>query len=221
MITAKNWNSFHFGEKDIPDVYGKVFKRCYVLFADFCNFTKFFSSSDNLEDIEPLFKQFYTRSRESIHMNEGMLDKILGDGFIAVWGLPKMAEHAEQKIFACVKELNLISLELAEEWQSLVDVEIDVTGMRFGLSKGRLITINRNEAYPGVSILGDPLNMAARLQSIAEPQHLACSNRAYHSLKKLDLNFKAQGILSDVKGFGAVKYHSVKVHDFVNREESL
>lgn len=213
----KSWYKFHFGSdcvngwQDLPDFFGKIFRNCFILFADFCNFTRFFSASDNLDELEPLLRKYYTSSRKVIHHNYGMLDKILGDGFLAIWGLHKYNFDMETNIIKCVKELNEIGLEIAGEWQSLIDVHIEEVGMRFGLAKGKIITIKRNDTYPGLSIVGEPINLSARLQARAEPGELVVSNKAFSNLRKLSLNFKNQKTDIEVKGIGAVKSFCINV----------
>lgn len=214
----KFWYSYHFGShyvkqlKEDPDLFGQEYSNCFVLFADFCNFTKFLSSSDQLEDIEPTIRNYYSDSRKAIHKSCGMLDKIMGDGLLSIWGIHECPCDIESNIIKCVVELNKIGLQFSEEWQAMIDIEIRETGMRFGLSKGRLITIKRNDTYPGIAILGDPINMASRLQVFAKPQHLVCSNRAFNSLKHLDLDFVNQENIDEIKGFGRIKSHSLNLH---------
>ena len=214
-----NWYSFHFGSdfvnnnQHLPDYFGKSFNNCYILFADFCNFTRFFSASESLEDIEPILREYYTEVRKSIHKNKGMLDKILGDGFLAVWGLHECTGKTEKNILQCVTELNSIGLTIAHKWQSQIDVYIQDIGMRFGVAKGRLITIQRNETYPGLSILGDGINMSSRLQGIANPSELVCSNKAYKVLSNYSEGFTENATDINIKGFGMVKLYTIDINE--------
>jgi len=214
-----NWYSFHFGSdfvknnQPLQNYFGKSFNNCYVLFADFCNFTRFFSASESLEDIEPILQEYYTEARKSIHNNKGMLDKIMGDGFLAIWGLHECTNDTEKNILQCVIELNSIGLTTAKKWQSIIDIYIKNVGMRFGMAKGRLITIQRNETYPGLSILGDTINMASRLQGIANPSELVCSNKAFKVLSHYSKGFTENATDINIKGFGVVKSYTININE--------
>ena len=217
-----NWHLFHFGREfvtknqPLPDYFGKSYNNCYIMFADFTNFTTFFSASDNLEDIEPILQDYYTKARHVIHQHHGMLDKILGDGFLAVWGLHDKSCDIENCLAKCVVELNELSLNVAKRWQKIIDIHVEETGMSFGLAKGRLITIRRNKTLPGLSILGNSINMAARLEKEAGSGELMCSNKAHSGLAKLNLNFKENPTETDIKGFGNVKSFKIDINDIKN-----
>jgi len=208
-----SWLRFHFGsafvdkQTNMPVFSGK-YEDCYVLFADFGNFTKFFSASNNISLIEPLISNYYIKSRKIIHKYGGMLDKILGDGFLIVWGIHNNINDVEESsILNCITELLEESLFLAKKWQEIIDISIDNKGMSFGLSKGEVVAIQRNDVYPGISILGDSINLSSRLQSMATSNQLIYSNRCHKFFENLNINSKISTL--DVKGIGLVLSHIV------------
>ena len=212
-----NWYSFHFGStfvnnnQPLPDYFGNSYNDSYVLFADLCNFTKFFSASDNINEIEHILQEYYTLARKAIHKNFGMLDKILGDGFLIVWGIHIQKENIEKYIFQCITELNEIGIATSKKWQSIIDSSISSCGMKFGLAKGKLLTIQRSENYPGIAILGSAINMASRMENMAQPGKIVCSNKAFKKLSHFSKEFKSENSDSDVKGFGLVKTHTITI----------
>lgn len=218
-MTPNDWYSFHFGSKqaNAPDfnptaLFGACHPDCYVMFADFCSFSSFFQATDKIELVEPLMTSFYSQVRKAIHRHDGMLDKILGDAVLAVWGLHQRGPKLVPAMLAAARELVNITHRVAEEWQSHIDLLVEPKGLRVGLSKGSIIVIRRDLNYPGLSILGNPINLAARLQVAADPNQLVCSNQVYKDLEAAELsapfqpykNHNAEAFVA-AKNFGPVK----------------
>ena len=214
-----DWYAFHFGSKftESPDfdpdsLYGHGNPECYVLYADFCSFTAFFKATENTACIEGLMTSFYSQLRKSIHKHSGMLDKFLGDAVIAVWGLHVREENMIQSILQASAELAEIARGVAEEWQSQIDLLVEPKGLRIGVSKGPVIVIRRDYSYPGLSILGNPVNLACRLQAAAQANQMVCSNLVYQAAAEAKLNapfqpFKNQSMEGclEAKNYGQIK----------------
>ena len=217
---AADWYAFHFGSKfaESPDFnpeglfgHGGT-PECYVLYADFCSFTSFFKATENTRCIEPLMTSFYSELRKAIHERSGMLDKFLGDAVIAVWGLHVRENDMIQAVLETCNELAAIANRVAEEWQSRIDLLVEPKGMRIGLSKGPIIVIRRDLHYPGLSILGNPINLASRLQAAATANQLVCSNLVYQDAASARLHDRfqpykgaAEAAYLEAKNYGAIK----------------
>jgi len=214
-----SWYAFHFGSKfanstsfDPETLYGAINRECYIMLADFCSFTSFFKATEDLALIDPLMTSFYSQIRKAIHKHFGMLDKIIGDSVVAVWGLHVWEENIVQSIFSTAQEMVAIARQIAAEWQSQIDLLIEPKGLRLGLSKGPIVVIRRDPVYPGISILGNPINLAARLQAAAQPNQLVCSNLVYKDIEKAGLNValvpyknESSEEFLNAKNFGMVK----------------
>jgi class 3 adenylate cyclase len=220
---SANWYAFHFGSQVATSsdfkpeqLFGNVRDNCYVMFADFCSFTSFFKATKDIRQVEPLISSFYTQIRKIIHRHNGVLDKIMGDGFIAVWNLypEKGDQHEEtlQSILKASKELSIISLEIANLWQEKIEPIIKPKGIRIGLTKGEILIIRRNEEYPGLSLIGNPINLASRLQSIAKENELICSEDVFndYQLKIPTISFEEYINSCGEKQFHAKNYGFVK-----------
>ena len=213
------WYSFHFGSQQVASadfnpagLFGACHPDCYVLFADFCSFSTFFKATENLAIVEPLMTSFYSQVRKAIHRHDGMLDQILGDGVLAVWGLHKSAGDAASRLVAVAAELVQITSQIATQWQSHIDLLVEPKGLRIGLSKGSIIVIRRDQTYPGLAILGNPINLASRLQTAARANQMVCSNQVYQDLERAGLTanfrpYKSQNddAFVDAKNIGPVK----------------
>ena len=218
-----NWYAFHFGNKvaqsaqfDPNSLFSDNQRECYVMIADLCSFTAFCKATDNMKTVAPLITGFYSQVRSAILQHGGMLDKIIGDAVVALWGLHSSQDLAIDSALEASHELSLIANQLCEQWQSQVDLLIEPKGVRIGLSKGPIVVIPRDEKYSGLSLLGNAINLAARLQQAAEANQLVCSNLVYKDVEQASLNASfrpyagqsTQGFI-DAKNYGPIKAWSM------------
>lgn len=182
---SPQWYFYHFGSHQAASsdfqpeaLFGRSFRGCYVLVSDFCSFSKFLWATPEVEIINPLLTSMYTEMRRSIQGAGGMLSQIVGDAVIGVWGIPGTTANSKN-ILQCAREITEIGIRYAEDWQDSIDLLIEPRGMRSGLSKGEIALIKRDSDYEGMACLGSSINLATRLQVLAEPNELLCSNAAH------------------------------------------
>ena len=192
-----NWYAFHFGSRfvnspefEVASLHANSREDCYVMMADLCSFSAFFKATEQEKVAERMMTRFYSETRKAIHNQHGMLDKIVGDAVIAVWGLHHRSENMLGGTLIAAVELVAIARAISEEWQAHVDEVIEPKGLKVGVSKGRIMMIPRDFAYPGLSLLGNPLNLASRLQLAAQPNQLVCSNQVYQDAQRCRLDYQ-------------------------------
>lgn len=176
-----------------------------VLFLDIAGFTK------RVEKIEPketahFLNSFFTEMTEAIFKYEGTLDKYLGDGLMAVFGVPFEKEnHSELAIKAAIEmreKLEDINKDLKAEEQIRI---------RIGIHCGRLICGDfgspRRVDY---TVLGNNVNIASRLESkIAKPDEIIISEAIYKNVADKSL-FQEIGI-KQIEGISEpIKVYKVK-----------
>jgi len=147
-----------------------------VLSADFCSYSKFVHASSSDKDlITSIMARFYRGLRKIIRQHGGILDKFIGDGLLAYW-LPE--DNVSERLRDCVKGIIGISVKLAIEWQFQIDLSVEPKGMRVGAAIGPLLFIPENPDRTGtIHAIGESINIAARLHSIADPNTFVISNR--------------------------------------------
>jgi len=182
------------------------------MFADFCSFTSFTRATESTRLMESLLTSFYTQARKINHRHGGMLYQIVGDSVVCVWGLRATKDNAVPSILETAAELVSMTAAVAEDWQSHIDLIIEPKGLRLGLSKGSVMVIRRDNVYPGLLLFGNPINLASRLQSVAQPNQLVCSNAAYKDIEQAGLSAKFEPFRGessesflDAKNFGPLK----------------
>jgi len=150
-----------------------------VLFADVRGSTRIAEQTTSAE-FRRLLQRFYGLATTAIEANGGIVDKFLGDGVMALF-IPVIAgeNHAARAIKA--------AQEIRDEVEGS---DLPGQGVRVGVG------VQTGSAFVGVlgsddkldfSALGDTVNVAARLGSLAGPGELVASRAAWNSAR-LPLN---------------------------------
>jgi class 3 adenylate cyclase/tetratricopeptide (TPR) repeat protein len=126
-----------------------------VLFADLVGFTAYSEGRDS-EEMRELQGRYFETVREVIARYGGTVEKFIGDAVMALWGAPVAQEDdAERAVRA--------GLDLVDAVRGLgPGVEI-----RAGILTGEA-TVNLGATDQGM-VVGDIVNTASRLQSVATP----------------------------------------------------
>jgi adenylate cyclase len=138
-------------------------RDCTVLFLDIRDFTKV------AEGLEPtrlvdLVNAFFGEMTEVIFAADGMLDKYLGDGIMAVWGaLLPQPDHAAR---ACRAALQMVE-HLGEIMPAWSERGWPQLAIGIGLSSGPMAVGNMGSARRfNYTAIGDNVNLGARLQDL-------------------------------------------------------
>ncbi|MDX2168350.1 MAG: adenylate/guanylate cyclase domain-containing protein [Deltaproteobacteria bacterium] len=134
-----------------------------VLFSDLQGFTKM---SEGLapEQLVLLLNEYLGDMTDCVFGEDGMLDKYVGDGVMAVWGAPvAQADHALRacrSALAMVDKLAVINARnAARGWPTL--------RVRIGLNSGPMVFGNMGSAgHLSLTVMGDNVNLGARLEGI-------------------------------------------------------
>ena len=177
-----------------------------VLFCDIRGFTPMAERLDP-EAVVLLLNDFYNLMIETTFKHDGTLDKFLGDGVMCVFGAPiARADHAMQAVRTALDMQDGIaglSSRFTREGRPPIAVGI-------GVSAGEVVagTVGSEDRMEYTAI-GDSVNLAARLESIAKPGQVLISQ---HTLDMVDdhVQAKAMGAIR-VKG----KEEEVEVYEVI------
>lgn len=153
-----------------------VRREVTVLFADFQGFTTLSESSDP-EDLYRILSRCQAAFVEAIYAHEGTIDKFTGDGLMALFGASQALEnHAER---AC-----RVALAMQAAVARLSDEEAVRLGqplrLRIGINAGEVIVGALGAArHADYTVIGDTVNIAARLESLAEGGCVLVSQSVY------------------------------------------
>lgn len=140
-----------------------------VLFADLRGFTSL-SESMPPELLVEVLNDYLDAMTEVIFEHDGLLDKYIGDGIMALWGAPLPSDdHAFQACHAALRMVARLE-ELQSTWRSrgLPPVQMGV-----GINTGPMIVGNigsqRRFTYTAV---GDHVNLGSRLEELTKHYNL-------------------------------------------------
>jgi adenylate cyclase len=133
-----------------------------ALFCDIRSFTTIAEARDPAETIE-LLNDYYTLMMDAIDGEGGIVNQMVGDGLMAIFGAPlPRSDHRQAAVLAARQMIELIRLFNAERaGQGKVQIQIGV-----GVASGQVIA-----GYTGThhratyTCVGDTVNVAARLES--------------------------------------------------------
>ena len=140
-----------------------------VLFADVVAFTPL-AEGESPERVVSLLNELFSMLSEVVFRHQGTVDKFIGDCLMAVWGAPvETGKHAVLALEAATDMMNL--LETANEtWKTKYGVELRLA---VGINSGEVIVGNiGSEKRMEYTVIGDTVNVAARLEAIAKPNQV-------------------------------------------------
>ena len=137
-----------------------------VLFCDLRGFT-FLCERERPEDVVDLLNVFFEKANAMVEVHGGSINKLLGDGLLALFGAPTpLAAHADAAADCALDLLDWVRAlrERGGVWTHLAcGIGID-TG---DVVLGPIGSASRRE----YTAIGSPVNRAARLQALAEREH--------------------------------------------------
>jgi class 3 adenylate cyclase/tetratricopeptide (TPR) repeat protein len=197
-----------------------------VLFADLVGFTTLSEHRDP-EEVRDLLSRYFDRSRLLIERYGGTVEKFIGDAVMAVWGTPVAREDdAERSVRAALALTHAITA-LGEE------VGMPELRVRAGVLTGSA-AVEVGAEGEGM-VLGDTVNTASRLQSIAAPgtvlvddvtrraseSAIAYEDAGVHEVKGREQPVHAYTALRVVAGTGGARRRAGLEAPFVGRDTEL
>jgi adenylate cyclase len=159
-------NRTQFLESAIFDrYYWGVEEEVTILFCDMRGFTQF--SENRLPfDIVFLLNQYLSRMSEAIEDAGGYVDKYIGDGIMAIFGIGKPARQGAREALAGVKAmggvLEALNMSLRNDLRQPLDVAL---GLDTGpVILGRIGSAEKEHAARHITALGDTVNTASRIE---------------------------------------------------------
>lgn len=158
-----------------------VGREVSVLFSDIRGFT---SRSETMpaEDIVQMLNAYFERMVEIVFEYEGTLDKFVGDEIMALFGAP--VSHPDDPIRAVRAALAMLDdlrdFNAGREAQGLTTFEIGI-----GLNSGDVVAgyIGSSKAMQ-YTVIGAPVNLAARLCSAARGMQVLISETTWNSVRE-------------------------------------
>src|SRR5947209_8476252 len=194
-----------------------------VLFADLVGFTTLSEFRDP-EEVRELLGRYFDRCRTLIERYGGTVEKFIGDAVMAVWGTPVAREDDAERAVRTALALTQAVTALGEE------VGMPELRVRAGVLTGNA-AVELGAEGEGM-VLGDTVNTASRLQSIAQPgtvlvddvtrrateAGIEYEDAGEHQVKGRDQPVRAWTALRVVAGVGGVRRSAGLEAPLVGRE---
>ncbi|HNN93220.1 MAG TPA: adenylate/guanylate cyclase domain-containing protein [Pseudomonadota bacterium] len=143
------------------DVDGEMRSVC-VLFLDIRNFTQF-AEKRSPQQVVQFLNSLFAPMIETVSQHGGIINKFLGDGFMAMFGAPLPDERACQNAIAASRK---ILRQLAER---VADGQLPATRIGIGIHYGPVLTGSiGSERRKEYTIIGDTVNLAARIEQLTK-----------------------------------------------------
>jgi class 3 adenylate cyclase len=176
-IPPQVYKSIFSGQKDVTIHTER--KKLTIFFSDIQNFT---DTTERLqpEQITQLLNEYFTEMSEIAHKHGGTIDKFIGDAMLIFFGDPETrGDRADAQ--ACVRmawHMQRRLLELNAKWRA-AGIEQPFKA-RMGINSGYCNVGNFGSSdRMDYTIIGAEANLAARLQSIAEPGGIVLSYETF------------------------------------------
>ena len=151
-------------------------RQITVLFADISGFT---ALAERLgpEELHENMRTVWDLIAAEIRTNSGLIEKYIGDAVVAAFGAvgddnidhPEQAQRAALAILAALERANERIVERTERRLAL----------RIGINTGIAVTGTIGDRESEFGVLGDAVNVAARLEQAAEPGEVLVGDATY------------------------------------------
>jgi adenylate cyclase len=168
-----------------------------VLFADVVAFTKL-AEQQQPEVVVQLLNELFTFATEIIQRRGGIIDKFIGDCVMAVWGAPEQRPDDPLRAVLAAEDLRRWLDTANRRWRKQLGLEIRLA---MGINTGMAVAGNLgSEKRMDYTVIGDAVNVAARLEGKAAPGQILLSQATRDRLPK-------EFDLGRLKGLGESKLY--------------
>ncbi|MCP5161697.1 MAG: adenylate cyclase [Hahellaceae bacterium] len=212
-LSPQVWQSIFTGERDVRLETQR--KKLTVFFSDIKGFTEL-SEEIEPESLTEILNNYFNEMSQIALKYGGTIDKFVGDSIMIFFGDPT-SMGAKEDALACVRmaiEMRKHMKILRQKWQSMgIRTPLEI---RSGISTGYCTVGNFGaENRMDYTIIGKEVNLASRLESLAEPGQILISYGTF-SLVKDKVMCRDKGEIT-VKGFA----RGVPIYEIVDLRRDL
>ena len=158
-----------------PDRASGERRQVTILFADLCGFTTLSRSLDP-EEIRELVARFTAQVDGIVVGYGGTVDKHIGDAVMALFGAPRAHDDDPLRAVRAALDIHAALARTTEASSRALQAHV-------GIASGEVVagTLSRVEAHD-YTVLGNSVNLAARLVALAGPGETLLSEAVYRAL---------------------------------------
>ncbi len=154
-------------------------KYVTVLFSDLSGFTSLSEKLDP-EEVREIMSRVFGEVAQIVANYEGFIEKYIGDAIMALFGAPMTHEDDPIRAVKAAMDMNDLVRSLSPEIEEMVGRPIM---MHTGINTG-LVVMGEVKLEKGThGVLGDTINLAARLMNLARPGEIVIGHNTYKHVK--------------------------------------
>jgi adenylate cyclase len=159
------------------------FRNAVVLLADLSSFSSFVRDTRDDEVMRNALTTFYSNSRYAVINSGGMMCQFVGDEVLALFGVPDVQDNYAKRALDCARWLLQIGSSVSNRWQREIDRVQPSGGVHIGMAIGDIQSVMyRPFCRSHIGIVGDAVNLAARLLAQAATNEIVVANAYFQTL---------------------------------------
>ncbi|MDQ1240323.1 MAG: hypothetical protein QG577_2509, partial [Thermodesulfobacteriota bacterium] len=140
-------------------------KHVTALFSDLTGYTSMTEKLDP-EQVKEITGRIFTGVKQIVSKYEGFIERVMGDGVLAFFGVPRSHEDDPTRAVRAAMEIHALVKAMSPEYEALVGAPLT---MHSGINTGLVVTADVDPTRGTHGIAGDAVNVASRLSGLAGP----------------------------------------------------
>lgn len=160
-----------------------LYRDVVLVMADFCSYTSYVRDTRDEAVSRRWLTSFASKTRYRIINDGGMLYQFGGDSVVGLFGVPEGVPGYVGHALECARGLVDIGASVATGWQRQLDQIQPAAGVHVSMTLGDLQVLSlRPLSRTHMGVIGDSINLAARLNGAAGCDEIVVSNLLHQRL---------------------------------------
>jgi class 3 adenylate cyclase len=154
-------------------------KHVTALFSDLSGYTSMTEKLDP-EQVKEITSRIFTGVKEIVTKYEGFIERVMGDGCLAFFGIPRAHEDDPIRAIHSAMEIHELVKGLSPQYESRVGASLT---MHSGINTGLVVTADVDPEKGTHGVAGDAVNVASRLSGMAGPGEILAGEETVRRAK--------------------------------------
>ena len=165
-------------EKAVSDIDSER-KHVTVLFSDLSGYTAMSERLDP-EEVKEIMSRIFGEIAQVIAKYEGFIERFIGDAVMALFGVPKVHEDDPVRAIMAAREIHVLVEAMSPQLEGKIGQSLS---MHTGINTGLVVTSAVNFERGTHGIIGDTINLASGLQSLAKAGEILVGPDTYRQVE--------------------------------------
>ena len=156
-----------------------------------------------------ILNYFFTAMGEIVFKHHGIVDKYLGDGFLALFGAPVSNIYDADNAVTTALEMKNALAAINEHFSNEIDVPLSIG---ISIHTGEAVVGNIGfEKKMDYTVIGDSVNVVFKLQDLTKfaPNSVLMSEKTLRAMMKLRLDIREMGMYHAGEALGELKIYEL------------